>query len=211
MCTWEVDARPDGGASVTEHLAVSGQAAASWRQHYQAPGERKDRVTKVWRSRFPGAILEDQKFQGIEDPNQQVTVESRVTLPHFGERPLTSVWHLPVTAQRPHFVGSYAKLSTRKLPLELEYPWAHEEALAYEVPAGWRILEWPATVKSNNAFGRFELQVSPSEDKRRLRIHSAIHISNVRVAPAEYPAFRAFLGTIDAALAGHIVLTKDTP
>jgi len=54
-------------------FTISGQAAPDWRVHYQTPGERQERLAKVWSGRFPGARVDDMSFEGIEIANHAVS------------------------------------------------------------------------------------------------------------------------------------------
>ena len=82
-------------------------------------------------------------------------------------------------------------------------PWQHDEELTLPPArrmaagggraAGARPIEAP--------FGRFQLEVRRRR-AARVRVRSFLDVTQHRIAPDDYPRFRAFLGEIDAALAG---------
>ena len=55
-----------------------------------------------------------------------------------------------------------------------------------------------------SAFGRFHLDVSADGDV--VRVRSFLDVARARIAPDEYPRFRAFLGEIDAAIEARLVV-----
>jgi tetratricopeptide (TPR) repeat protein/transglutaminase-like putative cysteine protease len=81
---WTVALQGSGEARVSERLIITGQAAAEWREHYQTPGERLDRYSKVWSGRYPGATLVSVDMPGIEDRNRPVVVQAVASVPRLG-------------------------------------------------------------------------------------------------------------------------------
>jgi hypothetical protein len=130
-------------------------------------------------------------------------------VPHLGDGRRDAELYLPITSRDGDFVRSYARLSQRRYDLQVAYPWQHEEDLVFRLPPGWGVLRQPATRHEKNAFGRFDLEVTPAEAGRAVRVRSLIEIERHRIPPAEYGAFRKFLGTIDGALAERLVLGKE--
>lgn len=208
--TWMTEVREDGGAHVREQVTVFGQAAPEWRQHYQTPGERQDKYTKVWNARFPGAVVANLEVSGTEDPNVPVKVVAEVDVPQLastqGKRLL-----LPLSSRPPEYLRSYARLSSRKLDLQLAYPWQHQEVLTYRLPAGWRVAQVPAARDEQTDFGsfRFAVESSPNGDAVTVRTH--LDMRAHRFVPDAYPKFRAFLGVIEAALRERLEIERVGP
>jgi cellulose synthase operon protein C len=207
--SWMVDLDREGGARIEELVTITGQSAPEWREHYQTPGERQDRFSKVWNGRLPGAVLEALEMEGIEDRNRPVTVRSVARVPRLAEEAGAGLWHLPVAAREPEFVRSYARLSQRRHELLVAFPWQHEEVLTYRVPQGWQVAALPDARGEHTSFGSFRVEVSADDDGRQVRVQSKIDVIKHRFAPAEYPSFRAFLRALDAALGQKIVLRRD--
>ena len=206
---WKVILDSSGGGRISEELTVTGQAAPEWRMHYQTPGEREERFSKVWNGRFPGAKLDKLRFDGVEDRNRPVVLHAEVQVPRIAEPRADGKLQLPVTARDTDFVRSYARLSRRRHELQLAFPWLHEEELIFRLPDGWRVVRQPGSRHEKNAFGRFDLDIEPTDQGRGLRVRSLIEVERNRVAPADYGAFRKFLGAIDGALGEKIVVAKE--
>jgi hypothetical protein len=207
--SWKVALDPGGGGRIDEDLVVTGQAASDWRMHYQTPGEREERFSKVWNGRFPGAKLDSLRFEGVEDRSRPVVLHARVEVPRIAEPRADGKLQLPVSARETEFVRSYARLSRRRHELQLAFPWMHEEELVFRLPDGWHVVRQPGARQEKSAFGRFELQIEPADNGRVLRVRSMIQVDRHRIAPADYSAFRKFLGAIDGALAEKIVVAKE--
>ena len=205
---WQVALEPSGDAHIDESIAIRGEAAHNWREHYQTPGERVERYGRVWAGRFPGARLASVEMPGIGDRNAPVVVKAAVAVPRFGQITARGTVELPVSGRDADFVRTYTRLSTRQQDLVLAYPWQHDEELTYHLPAGWRLLGGGLTGQSAreiaSAFGRFHLDVSTDGDV--VRVRSFLDVAQARVSPDQYPRFRAFLGEIDAAIEERLLV-----
>jgi hypothetical protein len=208
---WSVDVAADGAAAVREDLTIRGQAAADWREHYQTPGERAERYGRVWTGRYPGARLASIDMPGLENRDAPVIVRAVAEVPRLGvaaPRGLT----LPLTVREADFSRTYARLSARRQDLVIAYPWQHDEDIAYKLPAGWTV-KGPAPARAvDGPFGRIRVEVTTAPDGV-VRVHSFLDVTRARIAPADYPAFRAFLGEIDAAFAERLAVgpAEDAP
>ncbi|HEY0712869.1 MAG TPA: DUF3858 domain-containing protein, partial [Polyangia bacterium] len=203
---WTAALNPQGGARIEEQISVGGQAAPEWREHYETPGERQERFARVWEGRFPGATLATVTIEGVEDRNQPVVAKSVAEVPELAEADAAGLLRLPVAAREPDYLRSYGRLSNRRQVYLLAYPFEHEERLTYLLPAGWTAVELPAPTRLSSPFGTLSLTVQPTEDQRGVRVTSQIAITQNRIPPEQYPAFRAFLGQIDRALRQSIAL-----
>jgi len=208
---WQVALEASGDARVDEELIIHGQAAPNWREHYQTEGERKDRYSRVWSGRFPGARLDTVAMPGIEDRNAPVTVRAGVTVPRLAHAAGGGGLDLPVTGRDADFVRTYARLSARQQELVLGYPWQHDEELTYRLPSGWRLAAGAPPVRRviDGPFGRFSLEVEI--DGSVLRVRSSLNVTQARISADDYPRFRAFLLDVDAALGSPIAVSPPSP
>jgi tetratricopeptide (TPR) repeat protein len=205
---WTVDVHQSGDAKVAEQLLITGQAAPDWREHYQTQGERADRYEKVWTARHPGAKLLSVDMPGIDNRNQPVTVRALASIPRLGQMVgAGGEMELPIAVREGDFSRTYARLSARTHDLIVSYPWQHAEDLTFRLPEGWRIERVPETRRLESPFGQFHLEVTREGD-REVRVRSLLDVTQHRISPEDYGRFRQFLGDIDVALAGRIVLQK---
>jgi hypothetical protein len=204
---WRITLAEAGAATVEERFSITGQSAHEWREHYQSPGERRDLYAKIWSGRFAGARLESVNMV-LDDRNLAATVNAKVSLPRLGEPGVEGQWRLPPSSREADFTRTYTRLSERKFPLLLGFPWLHREALRYELPTGYQVFSAPKSQIVTSPFGQFELRVVPSPDGKRIEIESTLRVEKARIEPAEYPAFRAFLSDTDAILSDRLVVGK---
>jgi tetratricopeptide (TPR) repeat protein len=202
---WRVKLAATGDAEIDEQLSIRGQAAAEWREHYQTPGERRERYARVWTGRSPGARLVSLEMPGIEDRNLPVVTRAAASVPRFGlatgdaARGVT----LPLTVREADFSRTYARLGARRQDLVIAYPWQHDEEIVYELPAGWGLRGAGASRKLESPFGTLRLDVT-TEPGGVVRVRSSLDVVRYRIPPLDYPAFRSFLGDIDAAFAARL-------
>ncbi len=205
---WDVAVDAGGDAHVDEKLTIRGQAAPNWREHYQSAGERSDRYGRVWTGRFPGARLTAVDMPAIGDREAPVVVKAAASVPRFGQPRGAHALELPISGRDPDFVRTYARLSERHHDLVLAYPWQHDEELVYRLPAGWTLaaggMPDGAARDVESAFGRFHLDVRA--DGAVVHVRSFLDVEKARVAPDEYPRFRAFLGEIDSLIQERLLI-----
>ena len=189
--TWRVDLAASGDATVHEDLTIAGQAAAEWREHYQTLGERAERYGRVWTARYPGARLTSVDMPRLEDRDAPVAVRAVADVPRFGLASGGGAGGvtLPLTVREADFSRTYARLSTRRQDLVIAYPWQHAEEIVYHLPAGWSVHARPAPREITAPFGRVSLEVT-TEPGGIVHVRSFLDVTQARIAPADYAAFR---------------------
>jgi transglutaminase-like putative cysteine protease/tetratricopeptide (TPR) repeat protein len=206
---WRVELGAGGDARIDEDLRIRGQAAADWREHYQTPGERIERYGRVWGDRHPGARLISLEMPGIEDRDTPVVVHSVATVPRLGVpahgADAAKGVTLPLAVREADFSRTYARLGARKQDLVIAYPWQHDEEIAYRLPAGWGLRAGGTRRQIAGPFGRLTVDVT-AESGGLVKVHTFLDVTRFRIPPAEYAAFRTFLGDIDSAFAERITV-----
>jgi len=195
-----------GGARLHEQLTLKGQAAADWRRHYQSPAQRHDRYEQAWNERHAGARLIGVKMPGVEDLESEVRVEAEVQVPGLGRREgrLLSV---PVAVREGELVRTYARQSSRRHDLILDYPWTQDARVDLSAPAGMSVGVLPRPRRIDGPFGRFELDVEQQGARVLSRVR--LRIAQRRVPAARYAEFRQFLSEVDEALGQKITFVGD--
>jgi len=196
---------------------------AHWENVYQTKGERSDRYGKALSARNPGAQLLSVDMPGIEDRNRPVTVLAHANIPGLAERTPDKTLRLTLGTHEVDLARTYARLSERKSPLVLGYPWQHDEQIVYQIPPRFEVTHLPASRRIDSPFGHFDLQVRRQEAARpspragakaasggqtggatTVVVTGDLDIERDRVSAAEYPAFRRFLAEVDSAMAERI-------
>ncbi|HVZ74644.1 MAG TPA: DUF3857 domain-containing protein, partial [Polyangia bacterium] len=202
---WRVALAATGDARVEEDLEIHGAAAPDWRAHYQTPGERAERYGRVWEARSPGTRLVSVEMPDLEDRDAPVKIHAVADVPRLAVPVGEGALALPLAVREADFVRTYARLSTRREDLVLDYPWTHEEEITYALPAGWAVRSGATPREIVTPFGRLHVAVEVI-DGGRVRVKSSLAVTRGRIAAADYAAFRAFLGEIDAVFAGRVIV-----
>jgi hypothetical protein len=223
---------PDGSARVKDELAVTGQSASVWREHYQSPGTQKERYEKAWNESFPGAKALKVELPGLGDLERPVVVRGEVEIPAWGRLPggpspsidgqptLATANPPPATpptkgpatgdlvlrplGREPDLLRSFARLSQRKYDLILGYPWVNQEQVVLELPPAMVARRLPEERQVTSPFGRFELKLSRSGSY--ITVKALLRIDRHRIGRSDYPAFRRFCADVDSAVAQELVV-----
>ena len=67
---WQVAIEPGGDGRVDEQLIIRGQAAPDWREHYQTPGERRERYGRGVERPLPGRAAGDRGHAAHRRPQR---------------------------------------------------------------------------------------------------------------------------------------------
>lgn len=204
--TWRAAVRPDGGAEVIEEVEITGQAAPDWRRFYQVESERAERFAKAWRERFAGAQVLELEMPGITERNQPVRTRARLAVPALATAREGSL-HLPVAARPVEYLRAYARGSEREHVLELSFPWRHHERLTFVLPAALRATRLPPPARAATDFAEFRFDVTTSADGAVVEVESWLEVREHRVAPHDYPGWRAFLAAVERSLTSTIALS----
>src|SRR5262249_25235500 len=137
-----VELLPSGAARIGEQLVVAGRAAAEWRDHYQAAGERRERYEKGWDARQPGGRVVSVDMPSATELERPFEVRAVVEAPHVA-RAIGRKLRVTAGGRESELSRTYARLSSRKYDLVLAYPWRQDERLEFALPAGWRAERLP--------------------------------------------------------------------
>jgi hypothetical protein len=105
-----------------------------------------------------------------------------------------------------------APLTSRKLPVELPpqlAPTHRNMTLTIRAPATHRFADLPPDgVADGGRFGRAEVKLKLSADKRSVVAERTVSFAQYRIEPADYPRWRAWLQSIDRLLQRSVRLVK---
>jgi transglutaminase-like putative cysteine protease/tetratricopeptide (TPR) repeat protein len=198
----------DGPAGLDLRAESTGAFASELRQRYHPEATRRARVLDDVGREFGGLSLQS-GAQGLElgdpdDVERPVRLRLRgralgITRAEGGDYGL----HLSPLG---NLVSHYAPLSTRRHPLKLPFRATYDDAWTIRLPAGLRLKHAPPSKTLASPFGRLDLRVDQAPGKVLVRATFALDVT--RVAPNEYPAFRAFCEEVDRAFAERVVIGR---
>ncbi len=202
--TLAVEGDAAGSAEVAETVEVTGQQAATWRSYYQSKDERRERYEQVWNAWHPGSRAESVELPTLEDLEQPIRATAKVVVPTLLTRD-GAAWTAFASARESEFARGYARLSSRQYDLVLDFPWQQEEELTFRLPLGTRAGALPKESKLNSDFGFFTLRVV-GDQPGKVVISYTLSIVKERIAKKDYPEFRKWLLSVDAALNQRLVV-----
>jgi hypothetical protein len=104
------------------------------------------------------------------------------------------------------YTQAYAPLSDRKFDLVMTGPWVNTLTFKYDLPPGYAVKDMPAEVKDETKFGR--LRITYKVENGKLVCDGEIAFTEARIAVADYPAFREWLGRVDQHFSRRLVALK---
>jgi tetratricopeptide (TPR) repeat protein len=196
-----------GEASLSDEVTVHGAGAAAWRQHYQTPDERLGRYEKSWNAAVPGIKIDKVSFGPLEDHELPVTARASGRVSQLGTA-VPGRLNVPVMGRESELTRSYGRTSKRHFDLIVDFPWLNDDRISFVLPAGARLSSLPVGGHESGPFGAVDLEVTTSTRGERtvVEVHARARLAARRVTPADYPAFRTFLGEADALLGQSIVV-----
>lgn len=203
----EVKVADDGTAEVTLRMSVAGQSASEWRNHYQNPGERRERFEKAENGGHPGARVEKVEFPSLEDLEKPVSVEAALVVPAWGRPQPGGELAMPALGREAEMLRSYARLSTRRHDLVLGYPFVQDDRVRVRLPDGFAPKRLPEAKRVESPFGSFN--ISAERKGAEILVSAALRLTRHRIAAADYPAFRKFCLDVDAAMGQRLVLAHE--
>jgi len=191
----------DGSATVEYNDEARGSWTAELRRAYEPAAERKAHAEE----QLSRGLLPNLKVVAIDvsDPHDiEKPFETRVsaTAHEYGHKAGRGLSFAPF-GQKQSFVESYALLSKRALPQQLPVPQRTVVEAQVELPQGWTAaIPYGAQEEGPQGTYSVSYQVTGSKVVARMELI----LKGGTLQPAQYPAFRDFLGRLDAALRQRI-------
>jgi len=195
----------DGSAQVKGRLQTSGQGAPEQRRAYETPATRTSVFEQQWAQSFPGAQVGTLTVSDVKALEQPVTMDFTASLPRYAEAGGGMLRFYPFGASRT-FTQALAPLSERAYDVALPGVWVNRLVFTYQLPAGWTLAELPPDVVEDSPFGTVRL-VTRRVDSG-LRVDGVMVMKTPRVAAKDYPAFRAWLMSVDQAFSRKLVVQQ---
>lgn len=182
----------DAGGDATVELSetIHGTSAGRLRARLQDKSRRDAMIAEIIAAQHPGSTLDEAGFDNLDALGQPVTIRARVRLPRLGIKS-GEVLEVPLVLEPGRRLVETAPLTARKQPLVLRQTELETTVETYVLPPGAELIELPAPVDVHSPFGRWTMQTRAEDGA--VVVTSHWEISETRIAPGEYPAFRRFL------------------
>ena len=190
---------PDGRIEFTGSTYTRGEDAPGLRRDYEVAERQRTSFSKRLAEVLPSVRVDNVEVNGAHDLESDVIVNFSGDLDSFAGHKfvtLTPSW-MPRS-----YVQTLASLNSRREDLILPAPWTTEEELHFVLPAGARIESMPQDTNVETPFG--SAVVRYHRDGNELVVHTSVQFRKLRVAPAEYAAFRDFCLQVENAFHNEI-------
>lgn len=198
-----VSLEADGAANLAVEERVIGSGAPSYRAQYAAEGTRGDRFERRLRAIFPGLVLESQEMENLDDLEAPIGLSYRARVPQFGRRDGGDLV-VPSTVLD-DLTRAMARNPARRHPLDLGGTSSYLEERVIRAPAGFTLGEVPAGGEARSDFGSLSMTVE--QNGREVTTRTEFSITQDRISPDDYPAFRQWVERADAILRPRVHLT----
>ncbi len=196
----------DGRVSGEIRLLLRGSFAAMTRRLLRdVPREKMPLVRQsLVDQAFPGAVVEQWKMEGLEDPEAELVLDLHFTGGNLG-RPTAAGLALPMTTQPLALIPRFGSLPARRYPMLFAPQAQRHDRLEIVVPEGYRLERVPEPFEYQGKLGHFSL--SARLDAGKLIIERSAAMPPLRIEPEQYAEFRQTARSIDDAEARELLVT----
>ncbi len=201
----DVALRPDGSAELKGVSTFSGQAAPEQRRLLATSTGRNQIFEQAWAQQFPGLSLKSLTVSDLSKLEAPVKESFTFQAPRFAEASPGLLRFFMLGTGRA-FTQALAGLTERQQVLELPNTWTNTFVVRYRMPPGFTPDDVPVEFQERSAFGAYRLSAKIEGDL--LVARGEMTLSETRIAPADYPAFRAWLSSADQAFGRKLVVRR---
>ncbi len=194
--TLRVDLKPGGAATLEGDELISGSDAAGYRERYQAPGTRAERLERSLAGAYPGVKILEQRFDPLDQLERAVHYTYRAEVPQLARQEGSRLW-VPATALS-DLTRNMARMPTRDYPLDLGATSTYVEHRTLRLPNGMRVDDLPSGGVASSEFGRLTLTFTANRNE--VVIDSELVMARDRITAAQYPEFRRWVEQADVLL-----------
>jgi hypothetical protein len=192
-------------------IELTGHVGAAEKERYDdmSTDDRKEAVLKEVKETLPTAVVTEVRFQGVTDPEKPLVLTYHVQVPDYAERTGERLFVQPAFFQR----GQHARFpeSNRRYPVYFHYPWAEEDSVAIELPAGFDPdhAEAPGGI-SGGSTADYKTSLAVAATSHSMTYQRAFSFANdgtVIYPAAVYPALKKLFDSVEQ-MDGHVVTLK---
>lgn len=198
----------DGTLEGEARIEYTGHLAVEKKEDYdeESPAEREKRVHAALAKRISNAEITEVKFENVTDPFKPLVISYKVRVQGYAERTGKRLFLQPGFFEKG--VGPLFPTSERKHDVYFYYPWAEEDDVMIDLPAGYALdnAEAPGDLAFGD-LGHLKIKIGVTKDQRTLSYKRQFRFTGMLFPKNSYPNLkRAF----DAAhqVDNHIITLK---
>jgi cellulose synthase operon protein C len=202
----EITLDEDGAGMLSSQERIAGSDAARYRSTFEATGTQRERLERQLASGLPGLSLEQHAFTGLDNVEQDVTLNYRIRAPQLAR---IEGNELRIgSSGMSDLVRELAGSPTRSYPLDLGLPRVYREERTIHAPKGFVVRKPPEGGEVKSRFG--SLSVHNEQSGSGVVSRTAFELLVKRVEPGDYAQFRAFVERADGLLRQRITFSKES-
>ena len=189
----------DGQIQFSGSTYTRGEDAPGLRREFEVAERQRDSFRNRLAEVLPAVRVDSVKVDGAQDLERDVVVSFRGQLDSYAGGRVVS---LTPSWMKRAYVQTLAPLASRTEDLLLPAPWTTEEELHFVLPSGARVLSLPQDTNLNTPFGAAVLRYERAGNE--VVVKTSVQFRKLRIAPAEYAAFRDFCAQVESAFKGEV-------
>ena len=205
--TSEVAMQSTGGALFRVSQRVVGPDAGGARSTLEAQATRVERVEDQLREHYPGVRVTAVRTGDLTDVERPAEFSYDAAAPTFGTRQGDTVLFAAVAPV--DIARRLGARSTRRHDVVIGVPSTFDETRTIRLPPGATVVDLPPAAHLTSPFGSLNFTVE--QRPGALLVRRVMVLARDRVTPQEYPAFRAFVQSVDDALARRVTVRVAAP
>jgi hypothetical protein len=201
----------DGTLEGEARIEYTGHFAVEKKEEYdeESPAEREKRMHEALSKRISNAEIAEVKFENVTDPFKPLVISYKVRVQGYAERTGKRLFLQPGFFEKG--VGPLFPTSERKHDVYFYYPWAEEDDVMIDLPAGYALdnAEAPGDLAFGE-LGHLKIKIGVTKDQRTLSYKRQFRFTGMLFPKNTYPNLkRAF----DAAhqVDNHTITLKQAP
>lgn len=191
-----VNLQTTGAAELEVDETIAGAEAAGYRERYQAPGTRSERLERSLSSAYPGIKLLSQNFDDLDNLERAVQYSYRAEVPQLARQDGTRLW-VPGTGLS-DLTRNLARLPTRDYALDLGGTSSYAERRVLRLPPKTKVGTLPIGGEATSEYGRLVVRYSATPTE--VVVETELVLSRDRITAAQYPEFRSWVEQADVIL-----------
>jgi transglutaminase-like putative cysteine protease len=192
-------------------LEYTGHFAVEKKEDYdeESPAEREKKLQNAIASRLAGAEITEIQIENVTDPFKPLICKYKVKVPAYAERTGKRLFLQPAFFQKG--IGQMFAATARKHDVYFHFPWAEEDLVTIELPAGYKLdnAEAPGPLGLGDV-GKYDVKLAVTTDQQTLVYQRNFQFQGIIFPKSTYPNLKAAFDTIHRE-DNHTVTLKQSP
>ncbi|MCP4228979.1 MAG: DUF3857 domain-containing protein [bacterium] len=201
----EFSVNPDGSAEVERTIEYGAYASSVKRMDFESISQRRKIIEDFWSGFFPGTVITDDEYAGIDDMDQQVIITYDAFVPEafdIGDDKII----LSSKLQPDYLVDVYARKANRVHDLIIKDNRRYYSEMTYHFPEGYDVEVAPLEKELTSDYGY--IKTTMQTEATSVRVTIQVDIPAQTITPEQYPAFRQFCLEVDTWEDEPVILKK---